>query len=388
MNAGLGVVESKLADLLTVHLQKQLGDGARIAARSLAIIVSRQYQLPKDELIAVLEYYFVGEEKQMLAGAIDALLRLNLLTTKQDFGEEYIQLDEHWNTTLKISLPESTTNDEILKDVINFRKHRELSLIGSVGSAGQVVSRHALRQAIKRARRRIRLGSYSTKTLFPEVSDVVKEALINNAEMRVEILMFSPRLASEIEDDPNLARDVEDRTKDWQNLYAEARKEATKRGHKPKLEIRWIEDKEMTAFQRGALIDDRQWILNIHHPGFERGVDGVVYQGFCENSSTNIFDLMNYYWEAAWKQARNPHPTLSEYLRRGMATHQNIIYGLILGFISWALAYAKLDPWPVFLQGAAFAKITDDLPVILDDLGWMLEKMGEGLRNFVRSKKK
>lgn len=376
MKIGLGPIESKFV------LYLETKGFERVSAQILSVAVCRRYCLSRDEFIAALEYYIVNPGT--ISTAIDDLLKRGLLTIVQKQTESFIEATEPWDQVLLGESARTSADVEMIEMVNDFRKQREFDLAERIGWAGRIESRQAFRDAIAQARYRIRLGVYSSKTVFLEIADAIKTAMINNAEMRVEIMMLSPRLAGRIEDNPNLASDVITGTKKWLDFFVGVKEEAYKKGHRPTLQVRWVEDEKMAAFHRGLLIDDRLWILNIHRPGFERGIDGIVYRGFCSGKNTNIFTLLDHYWNTAWKSGINPNPTLRERLRRVIDTYSNTILGFALFVLSLPLIAWRQDTWAHFAQGAAVAKIADDLPNYLEDVGRFLEKVGKSLQDFTR----
>ncbi len=358
-----------------------------ISARVFAVILCRQYQLTRDQLIETCEYYLPGKDKSEIEKALDDLVASRgLLTTVPHHTGKYIQACESWQKKVSETLLGGAPLDPgIIETVNEFQKHRETDLlIERIGLAAQAESRDAFCKAIGEARQRIRLGVFSSKTVYPEIADTLKDAMINNAELQVQILMYSPRLAVKIEGNSNLARDVKTRTEDWRKLYANARGEAAKRGHKPKLEIRWLQDEAMIAFHRGLLIDDRLWVLNIHRPGVDRGVDGILYRGYAVEKNTNLFMLMEQYWNMAWSCSVNPHATFRERLQGFIATHRNVTLGVLLGLVAGLFINLKLDSWADRAIGFATAKFVDDIPLLFEDLGRFLESAGQGIQDLTR----
>lgn len=381
MNAGLDRVESQFATYLeTKGLE-------HIPARVLAVAVCRRYCLSRDEFFSTLEYY-TTKDKGTIPTAVDDLLERGLLSRIERQGEFFIEATEPWDQTLLGNTTRTSEDVKIVETINDFRKRREFDLAERIGWAGRPESRQAFHDAIESARYRIRLGVYSSKTIFPEIADAIKTAMINNAAMRVEILMLSPRLASEIEKNPNLAEDVKTGNKNWMDLFASVKEKASEKGHRPTLEVRWVEDEEMAAFHRGLLIDDRLWILNIHRPGFERGIDGIVYRGFCTGKNTNLFTLLDHYWNVAWKNSINPNATSLQRLQRMLEVRRNTVWGIALGLLSLPLTAWKQDPWASYAQGAAFTKIAEDMPIYLEDLGRLLEKIGQSLQEISRKRRK
>jgi hypothetical protein len=54
-------------------------------------------------------------------------------------------------------------------------------------------------------------------------------------------------------------------------------------------------------------VDQRHWRFNVHRL---RGIEGVVYRGESEpHAPTNIYTLLDYYWERAWESGISPDAT-------------------------------------------------------------------------------
>lgn len=177
-------------------------------------------------------------------------------------------------------------------------------------------------------------------------------------------------------------------TKNWLELFASVKEEARAKGHRPTLQIRWVEDEKMVAFLRGMLIDESLWIMNIHRPGLDRGIDGIVYHGFCIEKSTNLFTVLDYYWNAVWKDSINPNPTLRERLQRALNTYRNTVKGLGIGLFSIPfLIVWKQETVAYGLLGAAVTKIAEDWLNYIADLGRLLEKIGQSLQDISRKRR-
>lgn len=188
MSLGLHPDESKFAAYLQA---KGLGD---VSSRVLSVAVCRRYCLSRDEFIAALEYYII--DKPTIVSAVDDLLERGLLSTIQSPSQQeyFIQATEPWEQAF-LKAFNTTVDTDMTETVNNFHKRRESDLIERVSWAGRIESRQAFHNAILQARSRIRLGVYSSKTVFPEIANAIKSAMLNNSAMRVEIIMLSPRLA-------------------------------------------------------------------------------------------------------------------------------------------------------------------------------------------------
>jgi hypothetical protein len=241
------------------------------------------------------------------------------------------------------------------------------------------------------ANHRIRLGVYSSKTVYGEISSQMKAALVNHQKMEVQILMYSPELAARIENNPDLAKDVADGTKKWKRLYAEAKKEAKgkKDRRKPKLEIRYLYQEEMAAFHRVLLVDDRKWVLNVHRPGIERGVEGIVYQGSCEYRPTNLYNLLDHYWRAAWESGVDP--SLPKRALHHLRRYQHLM--IILGALFLA-GYCYKHPeyeflrirnewWGGALLGLIVAEVYNNGSNIIQDVLELLNSIIDALHRLI-----
>ncbi|MCX7841026.1 MAG: hypothetical protein N2559_16440, partial [Anaerolineae bacterium] len=169
MSLGLHPDESKFAAYLQT---KGLGD---VSARVLSVAVCRRYCLSRDEFIAALEYHIIN--KPTIVSAVDDLLKRGLLSTIPSQQEYFIQATEPWEQAF-LKAFNSAVDTDMTETVNNFRKRRESDLIERVGWAGRVESRQAFHDAISQARSRIRLGVYSSKTVFPEIANAIKAAML------------------------------------------------------------------------------------------------------------------------------------------------------------------------------------------------------------------
>ena len=335
--------ENRVVDYLT-HIGLD-----EVKAKIYTAVLCRQYRAPQKELISVLRYHLPGSKRKpassekQISTAIQHLISLRLFRAVRCRKEEIIEAYSPWEEAIKTAFPKVKRIDPAVASIVedslrHFADYspRERMLIERLGWASWEKPRQSFRDAVSEARHLIRLGVYSSITVYDEIKDQVLRALVEHSQMEVQILMFSPKLAARIENNPDLARDVELRTKDWQKLYEQAKAEARKRRHKPKLEIRYINDEAYSAFHRVGLIDSRKWIFNVHRPGIERGVEGMVYQGTCEERRpSNIFNVLDHYWRDAWKDAVPvaPLPRFARWVR----DNRHFLILPVLAVFGWLL---------------------------------------------------
>ena len=350
------------------------------------VILCRQYRAPREELISLLEYHLPvlpssrWPVEQQIAAALDDLVQRGLVERVD--GEEAAPLRARnpWQTTLAEQLSNKKLDAEMGEIISDFLRNLaelslpERSLIERLGRAGWEASRKAFREGIGQAHQRIRLGVYSSKTVFEEIKKEIKEVMIRRHGIEVQILMFSPKLAAKIESNPDLARDVQNRTEDWKHLYVEAKREAKRLGHNPKLEIRHLHDERMVAFHRVLLVDDRRWLMNVHRPRLERGIDGIVYQGFCdERGPSNLYTLLDYYWSAAWESGADPSLPSEIFHKIKRYQHLVLLPGLVFLGI-YALKDGgnwlgmKNDWWGGAIVGVIIAELYNNRSMVMRDV--------------------
>jgi predicted nucleotide-binding protein len=268
------------------------------------LLLCRQYRDTKECLIEDLEFYFTGAERaENISLAIDALLERGVLAESPRNKKRVVMVREPFDETLSEALPGHKSVVEGISKIVNKRHEQERRLIRRVGWANDNEACHELCEALERARRSIRLGVYSSKTLFPQVREILQQTLVNNPGLEMQVLMFSPELAVKVENNASLAQDVNTRTNDWKRLFEEVRH---KTADDRRLELRWLQVESLSAFHRVMLIDDEVWQLNIHRVGKQRGVEGIVYQGGGEDGRSNLYSLLDHYWHAAWRSAVEP----------------------------------------------------------------------------------
>lgn len=323
------------------------------SARIYTVVLCRQYRAPKNELASALRFHLPGLEhpassESRILGEINELIARGLLREVAGLNEVSVEARSPWAEALSANLLQhapvdpqiASIIDESLKAFADFSPH-ERALIERLGWATWDQPRQRWQEAIRQAKDRIRIGVYSSITVYDEIKDAIRDAMVNRGSMTVQILMFSPELAARIEKNPDLANDVRQRTADWLNLFEDTKLAARERGHRPKLEIRHIEDATLSAFHRVMLIDRRQWILNIHRPGVERGIEGIVYQGDAENENpSNIHGLLEQYWDAAWARGRSvrwPGRLWHD------IQHLRPLVAFVLMPVAWQAAHADVD---------------------------------------------
>jgi hypothetical protein len=289
-------------------------------------------------------------DNSAIAGEIDLLLERGLLRQVPGSNENTVEATSPWREAFRAQLPYPDSMDaalleqidDVLKSFADFSP-RERALIERLGWATWERPRRAWREAIREATQLIRLGVYSSITVYDEIQDVIRRAMVEHQSMRVQILMFSPELAAHIERNPDLANDVRKRTRDWQRLFVEALEDAKTRGNHPVLEIRHLSDRALSNFHRVALIDDRTWILNIHRPGEERGTQGIVYRGERKDGGTqsNLHAILDHYWHSAWERASDVRP--ERRLIRSIQTHLHLALLVVLPFFALYIEKQKQD---------------------------------------------
>ena len=385
--------ESKVVDYLSRNGLDE------VQAKIYTVILCRQYHAPQSELMSLLEFHLPGSNRKsastesQIESALKRLTKLKLIRVVRGKKEDFIEATTPWDKAIGALLPKkSSLEPDILAIIHDSLKHfadyapRERALIERLGWASWEKPRQSFREAISEAHNLIRLGVYSSITVYDEVKDQVFKALVEHQEMRIQILMFSPKLAARIENNADLAKDVEIRTKDWQELYKRARIEAKKLEHKPTLEIRHITDESFSAFHRVVLIDNRKWILNVHRPGVERGVEGMVYQGTCEEKSpSNIYNLLDFYWQAVWQSAKPVTPIAI--VLRWLKDNQHLIVLPLLVIIGWILFTTQgnwlgiaNEWWGGALIGLAISELYNHGTSILSALLEFFKKIIEALQ--------
>jgi hypothetical protein len=198
-----------------------------VEAKIYTAVLCRQYLAPRVELISVLRYHLPASRsdpessEKRIGKAIDHLVELKLFRIVRGKREEIIGATSPWEDAVRAAFPEQGTMEPEIVAIVSdsFKKFadyspRERMLIERLGWASWEKPRQSFREAITEARHLIRLGVYSSITVYDEIKDQIYSAMVDHQEMKVQILMFSPKLAARIENNPDLAKDVEVRTKD------------------------------------------------------------------------------------------------------------------------------------------------------------------------------
>jgi hypothetical protein len=374
-----------------IHYLKKNGL-TELEARIYTAILCRQYHYPRINFVKLFGYHQSGSATgshpvETIDSSIDNLLKRGLLETIDGAKGDKLRACNPWKRTLEEKLLNNQgvnlRIDRIISSSLERLSEQEKKLIERLGRATWEKPRTSFREAIGEAKQKIRLGVYSSITVYSEIEKEIKKAWVEHQQMEVQILMFSPKLAAKIERNPDLAKDVEDRTRAWKSLYAEAKKEARIFGHKPKLEIRHLHDEEMTAFHRVVLVDEGRWILNVHRTGVERGIEGIVYQGSCENRChSNLYNLLDHYWRAAWESGVDP--SLPKRMLHQLRRYRHFMILITLIGFAWYAHKNQVDWgglnkdwWGGGIVGLVLAelykdgsKLTQD---ILNGLKWLLE---------------
>jgi hypothetical protein len=356
-----------------------------VQARIYTVVLCRQYRATREELASALPFYLSGADSEVqvaaqeIQSAVDGLLKLGLLSAIAG-SEEGVEATSPWESAISRAFPGNVDADikkaidESLQVFTELSRH-ERGLIERLGWATWEKSRASYQDAIRHAKYRIRLGVYSSITFYDEVKTEIRHALVNRNRMEVQILMFSPDLAARLEGNPDLAKDVTQRTRDWKQLYAEARKEAQKKGNSPKFQIRHLQNEELAAFHRVLLLDDGDWVLNVHRSGIERGIQGIVYRGYAEEKHpSNLYNILKHYWEGAWESAVDPswHKRTARWLKRYQYLFV-LTAALALAWRSYRNPNAeflrvKNDSWGSGLIGLVIAEIYNHVATITKDI--------------------
>jgi hypothetical protein len=354
--------EKKLVDYF---LEKGLSEPE---AGILTIMVCRQIRGPLSELAEILDGYEYIEPLTVyeIKEKIQKLIDQEFLTIQAGQIDKFIEFPDPLKTIPKcFGMDElATPIKRIIRektDLFRIISPKERELIDRVGWASWDLARSALKDAISDSKRQIRLGTFSSKTLYPAINQDIAQALRNKVD--VKILLFSPTLASKIE--PGTHADIIIRTNDWHSLYRQEQLLATAEKRTiGNFEVRWLGEESFSSMQRVTLIDDKWWFLNIHSPGKTRGVEGIVYRGRGDKfGKTTIFNVLEFYWENAWEQSYSPYflGRLRSILR-GIWDDVLLIFALVWGAIY--LRTISNDFWAGGLLGAALQKFLDIWPII------------------------
>ncbi len=334
----------------------------------LTIMVCRQIRGPISELAEILDGYEYIEPLTVyeIIEKIQKLIDQGFLITQVGQIDKFIEFRDPLNT-----IPKCLGTDELAApikriirektDLFRIISQKERELIDRVGWASWELARSALKDAILDSKRQIRIGTFSSKTLYPAINQDIAQALRNKVD--VMILLFSPTLASKIE--PGTHADVIFRTHDWHSLYRQEQLlAAAEKRTIGNFEVRWLDDESFSSMQRVTLIDDKWWFLNIHSPGKTRGVEGIVYRGRGDKfGKTTIFNVLEFYWGNAWEQSYSPYFIgRLRSLLRGIWDDILLIFALIWGAIY--LRTISNDLWAGGLLGAAIQKFLDIWPII------------------------
>jgi hypothetical protein len=359
--------------LMSFFIQQSLSESE---ASILTIMVCRQIRGPLSELAAILDGYEHIEflEVDEIEEKIQKLINRGFLTIQPGQIDNFIEFRDPVETILNclgVEEIEASIRRVIRKktDLFKLISMRERTLIDRVGWASWDESRSALKDAVLDSKKQIRLGTFSSKTLFPAISQDIANALRNKVDVR--ILLYSPTLAAKIE--PGTQTDVLLRTRDWYSLYRTEQLIASDEKRSiGKFELRWLDEASFSSMQRVTLIDDKWWFLNIHSPGKTRGIEGIVYRGRGDKlGKTTIFNVLEFYWEHAWEQSYSPY--LIGRIRsilRGIWDDMILILVLTGGAIY--LRTIANDLWAGGLLGAAFQKFIDIWPVIQRNLAKLI----------------
>ncbi len=278
------------------------------AARVYALTLSRQYKAPKETLVDILAFFTgLGSLTRVaLVAEVDNLVQRELLHAHADaYVEASDPVDSIKRGLLYGDEVDSRVADLIAERINSFAPGSKLdtAFAERVGWATWPEARQALSRTIAMASETIRLGMFSSISAYAQLSLDIRDALARRVNVR--LLMFSPDLARQVEHTPVVTRDVQVYVGNWKKLYEDLCREKGP-DQVGQFEIRLLAEK-MLAVHRSLLVDDGKiWLLNIHRPGRDRGTEGLVYRGSCELGETTIYNMLDYYWEAAWKGAVTP----------------------------------------------------------------------------------
>lgn len=373
--------------LLEYFLQQGLSEAE---ASILSIMVCRQIRGPKTELAEILDGYEHIEQLKVLdiMDLIQGLIDRGFLTDQSGQIDPFIEFRDPINTIPKClnvnNLP-LTINRIIREKVDLFRtiSLKERELIDRVGWASWDLARSALKEAIKDSKRQIRLGTFSSKTLYPSISQDIANAL--RAKVDVKIILFSPTLAARIE--PGTQADILLRTQDWYAMYrTEQLLAANEKRSLGNFELRWLDEESFSSMQRVTLVDDKWWFLNIHSPGKTRGIEGIVYRGRGDKlGKTTIFNVLEYYWENAWEHSYSPY-----LIGRLKSILRGIWDDILLIFaLTWGSIYLRAisnDLWAGGLLGAAIQRFLDIWPIIQRNLARLIIRVMKPLTEEQKTK--
>ncbi len=361
-----------------------------LEARIFTIIVTRQYRTSLEELVDILQLY--DEIEQLPADRIEelihSLIQEQLLYFVEGKYDRYIEARDPISNISRSLLQGAQLDSDIAEtieekvDLFRGVSLREKDLIERVGWASWESARGSLKEAINEARVSIKLGVFSSKTVYPAIYEEIEDALRKGIDVR--ILMFSPNLARQIEPDVSV-RDIVERTRDWTQLCVRERELARQEGRDiGKLEVRWLDNPGLSAIHRASIIDERWWILNIHSPGAERGIEGIVYRGRGDKwGRTTIFNLLNYYWNRAWEQSYSP--TLSgriqASLRKGIWGDM-LVVSVLAGICLYLKAVLNQEFWSGGFLGAAVQKTVEVLPALRKNTGQFLHRLSHTLMGY------
>ncbi len=286
------------------------------AAKIYALTLSRQYKAPEEMLADILAFFrgLEGLSRGDILAEIRGLARRGLLRYSQtERGDAYIEasptvdpLAGTWLTLSRALLNGAEVDPSIAKLIAervgSFEPGARLdrTFAERVDWASWPEARDALSRAVAMASETIRLGMFSSISAFAQLSQDIRDALAR--KVNVKLLMFSPDLAREVEHTHTGAQEVQRYLGAWRTLYQDLCREKG-RDRVGQFEIRLLGDKKMVAVHRALLVDHKIWLLNIHRPGRDRGIEGLVYRGSCEEGETTIYSLLDYYWDAAWVRA-------------------------------------------------------------------------------------
>jgi len=352
------------------------------AARIYALAISRQYKAP-EEILADILAFFVGLqdlERDVLLTEVDNLVKRGLLQRSQTpGGDTYLEAREPISA-ISAALLDGVAVDQQIVDLIaekirSFQPGSRLdtAFAERVTWATWPQARDALNRAIGEAVATIRLGMFSSSSVYAQLNQDIRDALTR--KVHVQLLMFAPDLALRVEHSPKVKRDIQERVRAWKKLYKSLCREKG-RNQVGKFEIRLISDERMLAVHRSLLVDDKMWILNIHRPSIDRGVEGLVYRGSCQEGETTIYSLLDYYWDSAWDRA-----IATDFFGRlsGLFdSYGKVFIAIVLAGIAWYLqAIVKSTNLTNIFLGATLAKSIDAIPQLRKILEHILIALAE-----------
>ena len=177
-------------------------------------------------------------------------------------------------------------------------------LIENIGWANSKYASDTYFQALFGASKTIKLPVFSFAT-HGRVRDYIMQAVERG--VHVKILMYSPELALKAH---GVGRDEEVRNSlhEWNQILKKYGKSLGK------IEIRLIKDQLFGYLAGALLVDEQLFRYDIYYPRLQRGHEGFIIQGKpYQGETSNLYHVMNYYFDSAWQSAARLNPLLNFY---------------------------------------------------------------------------